>query len=585
MSFLHHVVLPDNSEYDLKGTLISVVGTQSTDGASWTGNLPIDAVTSGTTIAYYLPRTSGSNVTLNLTLNGTNNSTGPIPVYFQGNTRLSTQYAAGSVVVMTYYAAGDISIGGTATTDNRWTVVGYVNTNNAVTQTESSGNADYELLFSESASGSGTLTEGARKDADLKYNPSTNTLTASNISASKINGVTLGDNPEFTDTTYSAGTGISLGGADNTVINHTNSVTAQTTQGIYPVKIDAQGHISAYGTVFTPGAAATKGVATSISSSSTDNDLATAKAVNDALEGLPEPMQFKGTVGTGGTIEWANLPQPASTGASKNEGFTYKALSARSKTDTPTLTDDVKVGDTIISNGTNWVVVPSGDEPSGTVTQVDIAVTSGNTGVVVGGGPITSSGTLTVGHADTSSQASVVPTTNTFVDGVTLDDYGHVTALHTSSASITDANVKQSPTTNTSQDLRVLLSHSANDTEETSGVYKDSDLKYNPVTNDLSVTKINGQTVGASPKFTDSVTTVAYNKTNGTGTFSQTKDGTTTDIFTTSDGTVTQVKTWSAGAIPTFVVSGETLTINAGSLPSLTTESANVVQSVSKVTS
>ena len=130
-----------------------------------------------------------------------------------------------------------------------------------------------------------------------------------------------------------------------------------------------------------------------------------------------------------------------------------------------------------------------------------------------------------------------------------------------------------------------MLSHSANDTEETSGVYKDSDLKYNPVTNDLSVTKINGQTVGASPKFTDSVTTVAYNKTNGTGTFSQTKDGTTTDIFTTSDGTVTQVKTWSAGAIPTFVVSGETLTINAGSLPSLTTESANVVQSVSKVTS
>jgi hypothetical protein len=35
------------------------------------------------------------------------------------------------------------------------------------------------------------------------------------------------------------------------VIKHTNSVTAQTTSGIYPVKIDAQGHISEYGTAVT----------------------------------------------------------------------------------------------------------------------------------------------------------------------------------------------------------------------------------------------------------------------------------------------------------------------------------------------
>lgn len=54
-------------------------------------------------------------------------------------------------------------------------------------------------------------------------------------------------------------------------------------------------------------------------------------------------------------------------------------------------------------------------------------------------------------------------------------------------------------------DLRVLLSTSANDTEETDNVKKDSDLKYNPSTNNLSVTKINGVTVGNSPKFTDTL--------------------------------------------------------------------------------
>jgi hypothetical protein len=46
----------------------------------------------------------------------------------------------------------------------------------------------------------------------------------------------------------SAGTGLSKSG---TTLNHSNSVTAQTTQAVYPIKIDAQGHISAYGSAVT----------------------------------------------------------------------------------------------------------------------------------------------------------------------------------------------------------------------------------------------------------------------------------------------------------------------------------------------
>ena len=45
-----------------------------------------------------------------------------------------------------------------------------------------------------------------------------------------------------------AGTGLSKSG---TTLNHSNSVTAQTTQAVYPIKIDAQGHISAYGNAVT----------------------------------------------------------------------------------------------------------------------------------------------------------------------------------------------------------------------------------------------------------------------------------------------------------------------------------------------
>ena len=47
---------------------------------------------------------------------------------------------------------------------------------------------------------------------------------------------------------YSAGTGISING---TTINHANSITAQPTQAVYPIKIDAQGHITGYGSAVT----------------------------------------------------------------------------------------------------------------------------------------------------------------------------------------------------------------------------------------------------------------------------------------------------------------------------------------------
>ena len=53
------------------------------------------------------------------------------------------------------------------------------------------------------------------------------------------------------------GTGLSV---NNGKINHSNSVTAKTTQAVYPIKIDAQGHISASGSAVTiPAAVAVKG--------------------------------------------------------------------------------------------------------------------------------------------------------------------------------------------------------------------------------------------------------------------------------------------------------------------------------------
>lgn len=59
-------------------------------------------------------------------------------------------------------------------------------------------------------------------------------------------------------TTYAAGTGLTVtwtgtdAGTYTNTFNHANSITAQTTQAVYPIAIDAQGHITSYGTSITP---------------------------------------------------------------------------------------------------------------------------------------------------------------------------------------------------------------------------------------------------------------------------------------------------------------------------------------------
>ena len=99
------------------------------------------------------------------------------------------------------------------------------NTNNAVTQTATSTNANYEVLFSVTADNT-TRTEGARKNSNLLFNPSTG-----NLQVTQINGVTVGSSPKFTDTTYSSqaaasgGTAVSLvtTGEKYTWNNHTHA--------------------------------------------------------------------------------------------------------------------------------------------------------------------------------------------------------------------------------------------------------------------------------------------------------------------------------------------------------------------------
>ncbi len=144
----------------------------------------------------------------------------------------------------------------------------------------------------------------------------------------------------------------------------------------------------------TLGTAAAKNYTTSVTSGS--GDLVTAGAVYTAIDNLPEPMVFKGgaTITKSGNTYTLSVTTPSST-ADIKEGYTYKVTSA------PSSDANFKVGDTLVANqnnpGTNpqsnWTLIPSGDEPSGTVTSVGMSLPTNEFSVT--NSPVTSSGTLT----------------------------------------------------------------------------------------------------------------------------------------------------------------------------------------------
>ena len=194
------------------------------------------------------------------------------------------------------------------------------------------------------------------------------------------------------NTTYLNGTGISIDA--NNKINHSNSITAQNTQGVYPITVDAQGHIASMGTKVTLGAAAGKDVDTSIAAGSTSGNVPTSAAVatlitNSISEGfaLNDAMVFKGTLGTGGTI--TNVPTNG-----YSAGATYKVITAGEYAGINCEVGDMLIaindgpasGTSIIT--TDWTVVQTNIDgavtgPTSVTADGNIALFNGTTGKII----------------------------------------------------------------------------------------------------------------------------------------------------------------------------------------------------------
>ena len=195
---------------------VTGTGTAGTAGSAsaaykpslWTFNMGMTPV-AGDMVTIKIPVAGVSSGVWLSVDNGTNY----YPVAVINDTRLTTHYPNGYVITLIYETGfatklyGNTKDGGaagaslTSYTINRWRIHNYYdsgNTNDAVKQTNTTGNANYSILMSSTANTQSTKTEGARKNIYFYYNTSTQLLTVGGSIKSNGKDVFFGDYSEST---------------------------------------------------------------------------------------------------------------------------------------------------------------------------------------------------------------------------------------------------------------------------------------------------------------------------------------------------------------------------------------------------
>lgn len=215
--------------------------------------------------------------------------------------------------------------------------------------------------------------------------------------------------------------------AGTITIEHANSVTAKSTQAVYPITFDKHGHITGSGSAVTVPTA-------SDTYSSTSSDVMTGKGVNAALQTLDSSISAT----TGQAISAITITDGKISASSKiavgdanqNAFSNVKVGSTTIAADTTTDTLELVAGTdiTLTPDATNDKVTIAFSNASGytkntgTVTSVGLSNASGESDFTIGGSPITGSGTLTIEHAN-----SVTAQTTQALYPIKFDKHGHIT--------------------------------------------------------------------------------------------------------------------------------------------------------------
>ena len=193
-------------------------------------------------------------------------------------------------------------------------------------------------------------------------------------------------------------------------------------------------------------------------------------------------------------------------------------------------------------------------------TSAAVAIGNGTLTLTGGGGIVTTIGdftanqssneTLTIAHADTSSQASVNNSGNNVIQDVTLDTYGHVTGLvSTEITTVTNANNVNVDEKNDNVNYQVLFSAANGSGYQRPYIDTDnSHLRYNPSTTLLSGINIDWSDIINEPTFDNysSWTAKDHDGTTYTITSGDTlwyKEGSGMDVNFTADDVLTFTNT------------------------------------------
>ena len=160
MADLSKITLPNGTTVALKDAkksgVYTVIGTQTQTTGAWTGDIDVNALYAGLTIAYFLPYSGSGSALLNLTLSdGT--TTGAKACYYN-NTAITTQFPAGATILMTYWPAGSISVSGTPTAEDRWVAIANYDTNTDTWRNLTVNNTAWKSTST--SSGAGNFADG-----------------------------------------------------------------------------------------------------------------------------------------------------------------------------------------------------------------------------------------------------------------------------------------------------------------------------------------------------------------------------------------------------------------------------------------
>ena len=85
-----------------------IVGTQTAATGAWTGVASFSSLQDGQQIVYWLPYAGSGSASLNLTL-ADGSITGAKPCYYSGSSRITTHYAAGNAIHLTYRVNANVN--------------------------------------------------------------------------------------------------------------------------------------------------------------------------------------------------------------------------------------------------------------------------------------------------------------------------------------------------------------------------------------------------------------------------------------------------------------------------------------------